>query len=206
MRLVIGGPTLATVPASFAVDLAQLYETTVRQGPWSSVTMGFIQSTYVHVGREAVLDGAIRRQATHVLWIDTDMAFPPETAIRLASHGLPIVAANCVMRDPRLICTAQREGKRVQTDRGSTGLEAVDAVGLAVMLMRTDVVLALPKPWFTHGHHESGLDIGEDLMFCRALRAVGHEIYIDHDLSKEIGHIGQHTYRPTDQTAIVDHR
>lgn len=202
MRLVIGGPTLAGVPASFALDLAQLYARTREEGPWTSVTMGFIQSTYVHVGREAVLAGAIARQATHLLWLDTDMAFPSDTAIRLAKHNQPIVACNCVMRDPRLLFMAMRNGQRIETRSESTGLECIDTVGTSVMLMRTDAVAGLPRPWFEHGQNAAGGDIGEDVMFCRKLRAAGQKIYIDHDLSKEIGHIGQHTYRPVDCAAL----
>ena len=91
MRLVIGGPTRDMVPACFAGTLAQLYATTIRDGPWSSVTLGFVGATYVHVGRDAVLAGAIARQATHLLWIDTDMGVPAYTEIRLASHNRPIV-------------------------------------------------------------------------------------------------------------------
>jgi hypothetical protein len=196
MRLVIGGPTLATVPASFALDLAQLYAHTREAGPWTSVTMGFIQSTYVHVGREAVLLGAIERQATHVLWLDTDMAVPLDTAIRLAKHNQPIVAANCVMKTMRPVFTAMRGGQRLDTTPQATGLEPCDTVGMAVMLLRTSVVADLPRPWFRHGLNDAGDDVGEDVRFCRTLRAAGHEIYVDHDLSKEIGHIGQHTYRP----------
>lgn len=203
MRLVIGGPTLAAVPASFAFDLAQLYAHTREHGPWTSVTMGFIQSTYVHVGREAVLVGALDRQATHVLWLDTDMTFPADTAIRLAAHNLPVVACNCVMRDPRLFFTARRNGQVIETAPDASGVEAVDTVGPAVMLMHTDVVTRLPRPWFEHGRNERGEDIGEDVMFCRKLRTAGQAIYIDHDLSKEIGHIGQHTYRPIHRPAFA---
>ena len=201
MRLVIGGPTRDTVPASFAVDLAQLYAHTLR---WDAgaVWLRFIQSTYVHVGRNAVLAEAMQRQATHVLWLDTDMAFPPETALRLAAHDRPIVACNCVMRDPRLLCTAERAGARVETRPDSTGLEAVDSIGFGVLLMQADVVTDLQTPWFRHGVTETGADIGEDRMVCRALRAAGHAIWIDHDLSKEIGHIGQYTYRPARETQV----
>jgi hypothetical protein len=203
MRLVIGGPTLATVPASFALDLVRLYAYTEKYGPWASVTVGLIGATYVHVGREAFLETAITQcDATHVLWLDTDMAFPEDTAVRLARHDRPVVACNCVMRDPRLIFTAQRDGKRIETKPDSTGLEPVDTVGLAVMLMRTEVVADLPRPWFQHGRNETGGDIGEDLMFCRSLRTAGHQILIDHDLSLEIGHIGHHTYRPARQVAV----
>jgi len=177
--------------------LARLYATTLDSGWWTSVTLGLIGATYVHVGREAFLETAIAQcDATHVLWLDTDMTFPPDTALQLAQHDRPIVAANCVMRDPRLLCTAERDDTRIETRPDSTGLEAVDSIGLAVLLMRTDVVADLPRPWFRHGRTDAGVDIGEDRMFCRALRAAGHEILIDHDLSKEIGHIGQFTYRP----------
>jgi hypothetical protein len=203
VRLVIGGPTLGMVPAAFALDLAALYAKTLTAGPWTSVTLGFVVSTYVDVGREAVLTGALRWQATHVLWLDTDMTMPPDTAIRLASHNRPIVAANGVMRDPRLLCTAQSGGRRIETRPESTGLEAVDSVGMAVMLMRTDAVAGLARPWFRHGLTDAGEAIGEDITFCAALRATGHDILIDHDLSKEIGHIGQHTYRPRRETPLA---
>lgn len=201
MRLVIGGPTRDTVPASFAVDLAQLYAMTLIHGPWSSVLIGYEPSTYVHVGREQFLEKAIYKlQASHVLWLDTDMQLPADTALRLwknmAEHNAPIVACNCVMRDRRRIFTAQFDGEHVATRPTSTGLQSVDSVGLAVMLMRTDIVRDWPRPWFLHGMNDTGGDIGEDRMFCRALRDAGHEILIDHDLSKEIGHIGQYTYRP----------
>lgn len=198
MRLWIGGPTRDTVPAAFALDLAQLYAKTRERGPWTSVVLGFVASTYVHVGRDAVLLAALQQRADHVLWLDTDMTFPPETAILLAMHDQPIVACNCLMRDPRRLWTAKRDGQRIATTPESTGLEHVDSVGPAVMLMRTDVVALLARPWFRHGWNAAtNNDIGEDLMFCQALRNAGHTIYIDHDLSKEIGHIGQYTYRPT---------
>jgi hypothetical protein len=196
MRLVMGGPTLQSVPASFAVDLAQLYATTRESGPWASITMGFLETTHVHLGRELVLEQALKCQATHVLWLDTDMAFPPETAVRLARHDQAVVGGNCVTRDPRRLFTAVRDGRRIATTPASTGLEAVDSVGLAVLLVRLDVVADLARPWFAWGRDATGAVVGEDVGFCRALRLAGQTIWIDHDLSKEIGHVGQFTYRP----------
>jgi len=191
------------VPASFAVDLAQLYATTCAKGPWDSLTLGYIGATYVHVGREAFLEGALERQASHILWLDTDMSFPPETAIRLAAHDRPVVACNCVMKHPQQIFTALRDGQRVPTREDSTGLETVDAIGLAVMLMRTEVLADLPRPWFQHAWDPAtGENIGEDIWFCRTLRDAGYAIEIDHDLSKEIGHVGYHTYRPIIREAV----
>lgn len=203
MRLWIGGPTRDTVPARFAMDLAELYATTLDGGPWADVVLGFVESTYVHVGRNAVVKAALQRQADHVLWLDTDMTFPPDTATRLGRHDQPIVACNCLMRDPRRLWTARRNGEPVPTLQTSTGLEAVDTVGLAVMLMRTDVVARMPPPWFHHGWNIlKQTDIGEDVTFCRRL-GEDHPIYLDHDLSKEVGHIGQYTYRPVGDATVT---
>jgi hypothetical protein len=100
--------------------------------------------------------------------------------------------------------TAQREdGTRIPTTDASRGLEAVAGMGFGVVLMRTDIVQGLPRPLFRHGLNLQNGDIGEDLMFCRTLRAAGHTLYIDHDLSKEIGHVGQHTYRTTAALAEI---
>jgi hypothetical protein len=192
-RVWIGGPALATVPVSFAVDLAQLYAYSQAR---VATVLGFLQSTYVHVGREAILNAALAQQATHLLWLDTDMGFPPETLMRLMAHDVAVVAANCVMKTDEPIFTAKRDGRRIETCPDSTGLEEVETVGCAVMLMRLDVVAGLPRPLFVHGINDDGGDIGEDLMLCQALRNAGHHIYIDHDLSKDVSHIGSYAYRP----------
>ena len=200
MRLVIGGPTRDLVPASFAVDLAELYAYTVAHGPWRDVVLGFVSATYIHVGREFVAEGACAQAATHLLWLDTDMSVPRELAVRLAQHERPMVAANYLLRQPGHRFTARREGHQVKTTAASTGLEEVDGVGFGACLIRMDLIRTIPRPWFRHGSNAQAGDIGEDLMFCRAWRAAGYTIHIDHDLSKEIGHVGLHTYRLTDPT------
>jgi hypothetical protein len=196
MRLAIGGPTRDCVPASFAVDLAQLFAYTQARGPWPTVTVGFKAATYIHMGREYFLEDAIQQGATHVLWLDTDMSFPRETAMWLALHDLPIVGCNYLTRHGSNSWTAMREdGTRIATTPEKTGLEAVDAMGFGVVLMRTGLVVGMARPRFRHGLNARDGDVGEDIMFCRAVRAAGQQLYIDHDLSKEIGHIGQYNFR-----------
>ncbi len=209
-RLAIGGPTRDTVPASFAVDLAQLFAYTREKGPWKTVTVGFLAATYIHCGRQFWIESALKQGATHALWLDTDMSFPPETAVLLAMHETPIVACNYVTRDGSGQFTAIREDAdelitgRVETRDDSTGLEAVDAVGMGVMLMRTDILAQIPRPWFTHGTNaKTGGDVGEDIVFCRAARRAGYQVYVDHDLSKQVGHIGTHTYRTVEDRRLV---
>lgn len=195
MRLAIGGPTRDSVPAAFAVDLAQLYAYTQGRGVWETVTVGFVESTYIHVGREWFLEASIKQGATHVLWLDTDMSVPAATALILAMHEQPIVACNYRVRQPSGLFTAHRNEQRIETTETSTGLEAVDYCGMGCMLMRTDVVESFPRPWFHHALNAEGGDIGEDVVFCRKLTHAGYTVWIDHDLSKLVGHIGQTTYR-----------
>ena len=222
MMLSIGGPTRDQVPADFAADLAELYAYTVARGPWQTVTVrGFILSTYIHVGREQFLEVARKQGATHVLWLDTDMTFPRELAVLLSiheqpivarrdqlvenklAHQRPIVACNYRVRQASGLYTACRDGQRIATTANSTGLEAVEYAGMGAMLMRTDVVDGLGRPWFRHGLNEFGGDVGEDVMFCRGLGAAGYTIYIDHDLSAKVNHIGQYTYRTVERETVT---
>jgi hypothetical protein len=196
MKLAIGGPTRDHGPVSFAVSAAHLFAYTREFGPWGkNVTLDFVASTYIHVGREWFLEASLKQGATHIFWLDTDMIVPRETIVLLSMHEQPIVACNYVVRQASGLFTAFRGDQRVPTTETSTGLEAVEYVGMGAMLMHTDVVADLARPWFRHGLNAFGGDVGEDVQFCRALGAAGHTIYIDHDLSKEIGHIGQHTFR-----------
>lgn len=205
-RLAIGGPTRDMVPASFATDFAQLFAHTRERGPWDTVDDMFLGHTYIHCGRELVLEAAIRRGMSHLLWLDTDMSFPRSAAVQLYAHERAIVGCNYrTRRQGSDKFTALREdGSTVETLEHSRGLEEVGALGFGCVLMQLDVVSRLHRPWFRHGLNEQLGDVGEDIMFCRALRQAGHAIHLDHDLSKEIGHVGTYTYRTVKEQSLVD--
>jgi hypothetical protein len=189
VRLAIAVPARDTVPALFANDLARMYAATCASVPL--VTLAMMIGTFVHQARETLLHDMVNLWgATHVLWLDADMTFPPDTALRLLEHDADIVAANYVTRVAPSRPTARRDGQCVSSF-DATGLEAVDHVGMGVFLMKASVVASLPSPRFWYSTPTET----EDVYFCRLLRAAGHTIYVDHDLSKEVGHVGTHTYR-----------
>lgn len=206
MRLAIGGPTRDIVPASFATDFAQLFAYTRERGPWATVDDLFLGHTYIHGGRELVLEAAVRRGFSHLLWLDTDMSFPRTAAIQLYAHDRPLVGCNYRTRrqGSEKFTAQQDDGTLIVTSEISKGLQEVGAVGFGCVLMRMDIVNRLHRPWFRHGLNEHGGDIGEDIMFCRAVRATGHQVYIDHDLSKEIGHVGTYTYWTVEKQSLDD--
>lgn len=196
MRLAIAVPAHDTVPALFAVDLARLHAVTCAALPM--VLLAPAIGTFVHQARENLLRDVVALWgATHVLWLDADMTFPPDAALRLLKRDTDIVAANYVTRVAPSRPTARRDGQCVSSiDR--TGLEAVDHVGMGAFLMRTSVVADIPSPRFWY----STATETEDVYFCNLLRKAGHTIYIDHDLSKDVGHVGTHTYRETARDAV----
>lgn len=138
---------------------------------------------------------AIEHGATHVLWLDNDMIFPVDMIERLYQHGKPIVAANYSQRKRPCKPVAAKDGLWVYTEENSSGLEMVDYVGMGCMLVETAIYESIPKPWHMLAWNEKKQEIvGEDVYFCRKARAAGADIWIDHDLSKEVFHIGYHNY------------
>lgn len=189
MRLAIAVPAHDTVPALFANDLARLYATTRATVP--VVTLAMMIGTFVHHAREKLLHDMVELWgATHILWLDADMTFPPDAALRLLAHDVDVVAANYVTRVPPSRPTARRDGQCIASG-DATGLEAVDHVGMGVFLMKTAIVRDLTRPRFWYSTPTET----EDVYFCNLLRAAGRTIYIDHDLSRDVGHVGMHTYR-----------
>jgi len=60
------------------------------------------------------------------------------------------------------------------------------------MLIKTSVFESLPQPWFMEDPIK---EIGEDVHFCNLAREHGFQVFIDHDLSKDVMHIGEFEYR-----------
>jgi hypothetical protein len=189
VKLAVAVPALAHVSAYFANDLARMYAATCASVP--VITLAMMVGTFVHQAREKLLHDVVGLWgATHILWLDADMTFPPDTALRLLAHDRDVVAANYVTRVAPSRPTAKRDGRCISSI-DAAGLEAVDHVGMGVFLMKASVVENIPSPRFWYSTQTET----EDVYFCRLLRTNGHAIYIDHDLSKEVGHVGQYTYR-----------
>jgi len=60
--------------------------------------------------------------------------------------------------------------------------------------VKRQVFLETPKPWFYFYELPGGKTLGEDVHFCVAAHDAGFETWVDHELSQEIGHVGQYTY------------
>jgi hypothetical protein len=195
-RLAILLPCRDIVHTSFAYDLARLtaYWSAKHVPQGGALHLFTSQGTLIADQRQNLIIEALKVKADFVMWLDTDMRFPKDIVDRLHAHGKDVVAANYSTR--RLPCKpvafADASCRNlVYTKAESAGLEEVYAIGMGAMLERTDVYKKLGLPFFSIGYSQSAQDFfGEDVYHCHKLKEQGVKVFVDHDVSKEVKHIG----------------
>jgi hypothetical protein len=144
--------------------------------------------------RRLIIQEAIGAGATHALCLDDDMMFPVDTAVRLASHGLPMVACNYQGKTGKPTAI-DFDGVNIRS-AGRTDLQEVSRVGFGVVFLDLGFLQKVPMPWFGVPWIPSrGIEMGEDFVFCLQWREQGFPIYVDHDLSNQIDHIADQYLR-----------
>jgi hypothetical protein len=192
--------------AGFAFDMARLtaFDAQNRDGELQLLQM---PGTLIFTQREKLAEEALEWGADAILYIDSDMRFPADALNVLLSRDVPIIGVNATTRREPVVPTAmnlhldkmKQEGnvRQVWTkieSRGKVGIEQVTAVGFGVTLIRKEVFEKIPKPWFDVIWTDHGNVIGEDVAFCVKAMEQDIPVYVDHDLSLHIGHIGTKTF------------
>lgn len=181
--IVIATPTRADISIDTTADIIRA----CKRQPEMLQFLG-LKGIYIATLRQAAVMAARAIDATHVLFVDSDMRFPADAPERLLGHGQDIVAANYVQRTmPEWWCS--RVGGQPLSSYHRTGLQPVDSTGCGLMLVKLSVFDDCPLPWFDTPF-EGVSHIGEDLYFCRKVRGRGYQILIDHDLSQQVRHQG----------------
>jgi hypothetical protein len=135
---------------------------------------------------------ALKWDATHILWLDDDMIFPRDTIQVLLRHNLPVVGANYCRRSHPHLPTAHKGGDNgiVYTTDESAGVEEVKHLGMGCVLTDARIYECVDLPFFQFEPKEDGVGvIGEDVFFFKKLKDAGIPTYVDHDLSKHVGHV-----------------
>jgi len=148
--------------------------------------------------RHVLVAKALQEKCSHLLFLDDDMTFPDDLLIRLIQSKKPVIAANCTTRSFPVVTIAHDLKGKVLDSRGKVGYQKVQHVGCAVMMLDTEVLRKLTIPLFMMEWIPDLRDYcGEDVYFCMKLQSEGKaDIWIDHTLSQEIGHIGRLVYGP----------
>jgi len=191
IKVCIAVPTRDTVYAHFAYCLQDLvkYNTIAGIDTFVEFNMG----TLIGNQREKLAMTAIENDATHIMWLDSDMMFPRDICEKLLSHDLPFVACNYSTRALPLKAVAYTEMYNWESgiDKDSEGLISVAGIGLGCALVKTEVFDNLYKPWFPITYTKSSESyLGEDMNFCLKFLDANYTIMVDCDLSKQIYHLG----------------
>lgn len=178
--------------SDFGLSLAAMTAATAYEAPNVAMVLDNTFGTGLAMNRIKLCKVAIERGCTHVLFLDDDMRIPMHTLMMFLAHRKDIVAANCARKELPPRSTAKNfDGNCVWTRKNDTKLEEVLSVGTAVMLISTDMLKKLPQPWFSEVYKpEDGTSIGEDVYFCNLARKHGFQVWIDHDISKDVVHMG----------------
>ena len=139
----------------------------------------------VEQNRMRGVDHALKAGCTHVMFIDSDMTFPPDGIERLLVHGTPIVGCDYPLRDGTGRSTAG--GWDMHHTNGP--LVPVNRIGCGFLLIDSEVFSKVERPWFKVLWNKDQI-VSEDVYFIRQAKKKGYTTYVDTYLSREIGHLG----------------
>ena len=206
LNLAIGIPSHESWPAHSALSLSTLtmalMKHPVKGYDKTQISIFHEKGSILPALRHNIVKKALKANCSHVLFIDSDQTYPAQTAHMLASHGKLVVGCNIAVKSLPSKPTARSYnpewvgGDVVYTTPKSIGLQKVWRLGFGIMLIHTDVFKQIPPPWFEILWDTTIADYrGEDWQFCRLLEAANIPIYIDHDISKEVGHVGHFNFK-----------
>lgn len=206
VKLAICIPSTGTWVADFGYCLAQLCVYCASQlffeGSPLEVLLIDKRTSNLPRSRQECLEDALMQDCTHALFLDTDQVFPMDTAHRLLRWQKEVVACNIPLKTVPSYPTARSRsaspfGAPIYSNGNPppSGIQKVWRVGSGVMLIDLSIMTKIAKPWFEIRYSDKHAQfVGEDWYFCKKAEDAGYDIYIDHELSRFIGHVGALQY------------
>lgn len=202
LRILVCVPVLGDPKRGMAFSVAQAmaYFAQVQSENEKYIDIQMVYSSNIVENRHVLVSKAFQFEATHMLFWDADIKAPFDCIVRLVNHNLPIAAINYSKKEPECRPTAYIDTENYvgpcYTQEHHTGLQEVTSCGFGLMLIDMRILDGLPTPLFqmTQVGPEGIKTETEDVYFCHKVRAAGHHVMIDHDLSKRCSHIGEWEY------------
>lgn len=198
-RVLLGVPSGSEWKADFGMSIVGLmsYAPTALKN-WGQLQLGIDnpKGSILSRSRQLIVTRALGMDATHIMFIDSDMVFPPNLLHVLLEWDEMIVACNCATKQLPANPTARLKndtlaGIPLYTEEDSEGLKEVWRVGTGVMLVNMEVFEKLEAPyWEILWKPEVDDYQGEDWNFCEKLQEAGIPLYVDQGMSRDIGHAG----------------
>lgn len=185
LRIAIGLPSTGNIRIETAIALISLVNETKKNHKNVEFAYLYIVGSYIHENREIITLNAQKEDATHLMFIDTDMLFPNNGIVRLLERDKDIIGADYNKRQIPL----EKIGKYdIHKYKNHEPFEC-EGLGMGFMLIKMSVFDKLARPWYFFKPGNADVDMmGEDFYFCEKAREKGINVYCDPEL--RIKHIG----------------
>ena len=166
----------------------------------NDIAFDFAVSSLIYDARNLLAERAIRFGHERVLWLDSDMTFDPDIALRLSARideGYDMVSGLYIGRKPTYPPCVYKEieqgGKATPfTEYPKNELFEIAGCGFGGVMMTTALIKEVVEKF---GYPFSPiLGLGEDLSFCYRVTQLGKKMYCDPTVT--LGHIGYKEFRP----------
>lgn len=156
-------------------------------------------------GRQNAVISACESPCTHAFFVDDDMVFAMDIVHKMLSELNKITVSgvkkaamgvNACRKSPAgLFYTAKGPDGEFLKSKGHDGVAEVSRCGLGAFLIETALLRDIPAPHFEVLWQEDKKEHeGEDFYFIKKLREHGVRVFVDQDISNQIGHAGEFIY------------
>lgn len=190
MRTLIAIPCMDQVAAPFAQSLATLNKV-------GETAISMIVGSLIYDSRNKLATFAVKNEMDYILWLDSDMTFPPDMIERMLKHlesGKDIVTGVYYRRQKpyspvlfsEIKCDGDNSSWKDYNNYPSDGLFEVAGCGFGCVMMKVEVLIDMMADlgdWFSPIGH-----FGEDLSFCIRANQLGYKVWCDPSI--QCGHVG----------------
>ena len=189
-------PSGEMVHADFMLSVLHLVQHTRVAGHRVSIVNS--KSSLITQSRNLAVNAAREAGAEWLMFLDSDMVFPPETIARLMAHGEAIVGATYPRKGwPLAFIGTRLDGRPLSL--ADTGLIEAGRLPTGCLLIQARVFESLRAPYFRCGYDEAaGTVLGEDFWFSERVRSLGFSLWCDLQLSRQIEHLGIYRFNLKD--------
>lgn len=189
-RILIAIPTARNIEAE---TFKSIYDLIIPDG--YEVTFQYFYGYQVDQVRNLIADW-VTRGFDYLFSVDSDIAFAPDTLMKLLAHDKDLVSGLYIQRKPgEHILEVYRPNEHGgvtnihYADIRGRGLVEITGCGFGCVLVKAEVIKAIGYPQFKyHSAIDHRHTISEDVYFCRRARESGYRLYADTSiLCKHIG-------------------
>lgn len=187
-RVIIGVPATEMMKSKTAHAISALCLHSANK----IIDVLLIQSCDLASSRMWLAKQAVEKNATHLLFVDSDMLFPSDALEQLLARDKDIIGVEYHKRKfPLETVTAYFQ----DVEKSETEPFQVGVAGTGLMLIKTDVFKNpnMDPNWFSFGRNAEGKNvIGEDGWFCNTARDAGYSVWVDPVI--KVLHLGEYGY------------